>query len=116
MVFTVGPTFCVVTGASKGIGRAIVLSLADRLKVGSHLVLLARNQELLQNVKSEVLEKRSNDLDVSVVISDLSKPIFSVFSDWLKSAGASSVFSSALLVQNAATDCDVSKRAKGKVH
>ena len=45
------PRVAVVTGASRGIGRAIALALADQ---GRHVVLVARNLEKLQSVEGEI--------------------------------------------------------------
>lgn len=47
-----GPTFCVVTGASQGIGKAIAIEVSKLFGPNSVLVLLARNkEELAQTTK-----------------------------------------------------------------
>lgn len=40
-----------VTGASRGIGRSIAISLSEN---GAHVILVARNEELLNGVKAEI--------------------------------------------------------------
>jgi len=40
-----------ITGASRGIGRSISLALAD---AGAHVILVARNKDLLQEVKDDI--------------------------------------------------------------
>jgi short-subunit dehydrogenase len=46
--------YALVTGASKGIGKAIAFELAAR---GYHLLLVARSGDLLQQVKTEIVSK-----------------------------------------------------------
>ena len=46
-------TTAIVTGASRGFGRAISVSLVER---GAHVVGVARNQELLAELKEELGE------------------------------------------------------------
>lgn len=55
-----------VTGASRGIGRSIALALADN---GAHVILVARNAELLESVKSEI---ESQGGTAQVIVADLS--------------------------------------------
>lgn len=61
----------VVTGASKGIGRAIALRLAQE---GCALVLVARSEHLLQAVATEIHEQVANAPPVSLEVADLSDP------------------------------------------
>jgi NAD(P)-dependent dehydrogenase (short-subunit alcohol dehydrogenase family) len=54
-----------VTGASRGIGRSIAMSLSDH---GAHVILVARNEELLNQVKSEI---ESQGGTAQVIVADL---------------------------------------------
>lgn len=58
----------VITGASKGIGRAIALRLA---REGCALVLVARSERLLQAVADEIRERAPNSLPARVEVADL---------------------------------------------
>lgn len=58
-----------VTGASSGIGRAFALLLAER---GAELVLLARSQEKLEQLASEVVAKGA--AGAHVIVADLAEP------------------------------------------
>ena len=51
-----------ITGASKGLGRAMAIALAEN---GAHLVLVARNKEMLESVAKEV-EAAGSTADVFV--------------------------------------------------
>lgn len=62
---------CVVTGASRGIGRAFALEMAKKFGKESRLVLLARNKEDLQGVKRDIQEATQNSVDVIVESMDL---------------------------------------------
>ena len=59
--------YTVITGASSGIGRAVALKFAKRNK---NLILIARRKNLLEDLKSEILEKNP-DLDIIVIDFDL---------------------------------------------
>lgn len=51
---SLGRTVCVLTGASRGFGRALALLLAPLLSPGSVLVLTARNDEALRQLEAEL--------------------------------------------------------------
>ena len=61
-----GRAVCVLTGASRGFGRALALLLAPRLSPGSLLVLNARNDEALQQLEAELDAGRAGLLVVRV--------------------------------------------------
>jgi NAD(P)-dependent dehydrogenase (short-subunit alcohol dehydrogenase family) len=63
-------TSVLITGATGAIGKATALELA---KTGAHLLLLARNGQALQTVKSEI-EKTSGNQNVDLIEADLSEP------------------------------------------
>lgn len=99
-------TFCLITGASKGIGRSIALNFSKKVGLGSAFLLIARSLPGLESTKAEVLKERP-DLTVQVASVDLSQPDFPRFRQLiltaLKEANPSSSFQHALLVQNAAS-------------
>ncbi|XP_035693606.1 sepiapterin reductase-like [Branchiostoma floridae] len=104
------PTFCVITGASRGLGRSLAVELSGRLGEGSRLVLTARSlsgleqtQALVKNKTTAVSVKLvSGDLEDSDRYQDLFQGIFSDIT--------SGAFQHALLIHNASTLGDVSKR------
>jgi len=53
--------FCVVTGGSRGLGPAIVSQLSQKVPKGSHFLLLARQQNLLEKNCAELSEQYSHN-------------------------------------------------------
>ena len=58
-----------ITGATKGIGRSTAITFAN---AGWDLILLSRNMDLMENLKSELLKTKSK---ISLVKCDLSNPL-----------------------------------------
>ncbi len=58
-----------ITGATKGIGRSTAITFAN---AGWDLILLSRNMNLMEKLKSEILPTKSN---ISLVKCDLSNPL-----------------------------------------
>ncbi|XP_043555083.1 sepiapterin reductase-like [Chiloscyllium plagiosum] len=71
-----GRSLCIITGASRGLGWALSMVLAPRLMPGSHLVLVARSGERLQQLEARLLEEspgRGGQVRLSRVEADLSR-------------------------------------------
>ncbi|XP_004527440.1 sepiapterin reductase [Ceratitis capitata] len=106
-------TFLLVTGASRGIGQRMAVELADHLKAGSVVVLLARTEQGLAQTKSSI-EALGKDLKVYIFSIDLSTAKKSQFLEILdKSLQGVNVrsFERAFILHNAGTVGDVSKSA-----
>ena len=58
-----------ITGASKGIGRSTAITFAN---AGWDLILLSRNMDLMEKLKSELLTTKSK---INLVKCDLSNPL-----------------------------------------
>ncbi|XP_032676657.1 sepiapterin reductase [Odontomachus brunneus] len=56
-----GKVFLLVTGASRGIGRQIAITFGSLLQEGSHILLLARNLDALQEVAKNIPSKVTVD-------------------------------------------------------
>uniref|UniRef100_UPI00398F5CB0 sepiapterin reductase-like n=1 Tax=Pristiophorus japonicus TaxID=55135 RepID=UPI00398F5CB0 len=72
-----GRSLCVVTGASRGLGRSLSVVLAPRLGPGSHLVLVARCGERLRETERQVRAEApaaGGELRISRLQADLSRP------------------------------------------
>ncbi|XP_041039774.1 sepiapterin reductase-like [Carcharodon carcharias] len=69
-----GSSLCIITGASRGLGRSLAVVLAPRLPAGSHLVLVARCGQRLREVERRVREAAppAGGLRLSRVEADLS--------------------------------------------
>ncbi|KAM9793648.1 sepiapterin reductase-like isoform X2 [Syngnathus typhle] len=65
-----GRALCIITGASKGFGRALAKEMARVVKPGSVFVLVARSGDELQTLKTELVE---SELEVRCVVLDLSQ-------------------------------------------
>lgn len=99
------PTFCVVTGASRGLGREIAIQLAKKIGPGSSLYLLARNKDKLEETALAIKKDVGDTLQVNCVPSDLSSEegITQLRKDIFENVGDISRFSHAIIVHNAAT-------------
>ncbi|KAF6321776.1 sepiapterin reductase [Rhinolophus ferrumequinum] len=106
---SLGRTVCVLTGASRGFGRALALLLAPLLSPGSVLVLNARNDEALRQLGAELGAERPGLLVVRVP-ADLSaqdglQRLLGALRELPRPEGLQRV----LLINNAGTLGDVSK-------
>ena len=107
-------TFCVITGASKGFGKALALRFSESFPEGSLLLLVARSKEGLETTKQEILVKRPG-CKVCCEAVDLVNQNEKQFSDLLRgvlsrnSIKADS-FQQAFIVHNAGSLGDVSKK------
>lgn len=75
-----GKVFLVITGASRGIGRQIAITFGSLLQKGSHILLLARNLNNLQEIAKNI----SSNVSVHTVSMDLSKATKTDFEGELK--------------------------------
>lgn len=100
-------SFVLISGASKGLGRAIAIEFSKHLGKGSVLLLLARSASGLEDTKAVIL-KESPNVTVVVKSVDLGSPDPEEYLHVIQSAasmddGAATDFEHALLVHNAAT-------------
>jgi hypothetical protein len=86
-------SYALITGASKGIGKAIAFELAAK---GYDLLLVARSQDLLQQTATEINAKHPVQISVMAIDLSLSDAAQKVF-DWTKQSGSSI----SILVNNA---------------
>ncbi|XP_033123833.1 sepiapterin reductase-like [Anneissia japonica] len=104
------PVFCIITGASRGIGRAIAVQLSQKVGEKSQMVITARNTQCLAETK-RLIECVSPAVSVKIVAGDLGNSadlktlIGSIFND-VEPAG----FQHAVLVHNAGTLGDISQK------
>ncbi|EFN60824.1 Sepiapterin reductase [Camponotus floridanus] len=103
-----GKVFLVITGASRGIGRQIAITFGPLLQEGSHILLLARNlnslQEIAKNISSKVtVHTVSMDLG-EVTKTDFEKTILGCLKETTRDA-----FDRVVVVHNVGTIGDVTK-------
>ena len=106
-------TFCLITGASQGLGRTMAIRFAGRFPAGSVLVLMARNAKGLDQTKSAI-EANSPSVRVRTVPVDLGAADEDSLRQYLakvvKELGVVAAdFEQACVVHNAASLGDVSK-------
>uniref|UniRef100_K7EZS7 Sepiapterin reductase n=1 Tax=Pelodiscus sinensis TaxID=13735 RepID=K7EZS7_PELSI len=107
---SLGKAACILTGASRGFGRSLALLLAPRLKAGSVLILVARSQGGLAELKDE-MRCSFPDLKVSSVQADLStedglQPVLRAVQDKLPAAAD---LERLIIINNAGSLGDISK-------
>uniref|UniRef100_A0A1B6LTE4 Sepiapterin reductase n=1 Tax=Graphocephala atropunctata TaxID=36148 RepID=A0A1B6LTE4_9HEMI len=90
-------SFCLVSGASQGIGQSFAVEFAHRFSAGSRLVLVARSVTGLEETKSLILTNNPH-ITVQTHSVDLSQPDPGVFKDILQQAES---YDLAMLVHNA---------------
>lgn len=103
-----GKVFLVITGASRGIGRQIAITFGSLLQEGSHILLLARNlnglQEVAKNISSKVTAHTvSMDLGEGTK-TDFEKAILGCLKGITRDA-----FDRVVVVHNVASMGDISK-------
>lgn len=108
-------SFCVVTGASRGLGKCIAEKLAPKLAPGSLLLLMARTKAALDTLKTEI-QPANNNISIIVKIFDQSNleecANKEIFTDVLKENNNSlKDFEHAMIVHNAGTAGDLTKYA-----
>ncbi len=100
-------TFCLVTGASRGIGRTVSIEFSKKVADGSVFLLMARSVAALEETKSAILEATTGrNISVVTVPVDLEKPNKDTYRNSIESAltqtNTSSVdFQHSILVHNA---------------
>lgn len=95
-------SFVLITGASRGFGRAIAVELGKVVGAGSTLLLLARSKEDLEATKEIVRDVRPG-LAVEVVPVDLSTADKEVFEKAVKANYGSADHEVAIIIHNAGT-------------
>lgn len=108
-------TYFLITGASRGIGKTIAIEVSKKLKAGSVIVLIARNDDGLKKTKASI-ESLRTDLKILTYSVDLAVAKAEQFQKLLTESLITSKekinnFERAFIVHNAGTVGDVSKKA-----
>ncbi|PIK39159.1 putative sepiapterin reductase-like [Apostichopus japonicus] len=108
------PTVCIVTGASKGIGREVAIQLAQKADPKSSFYLIARNKQALEETAQKIRAAVGVDVDIRCISADLStdEGVEKSNRDIFENLGDVSRFSHAILVNNAASVGDMTKYAR----
>jgi len=108
-------TFCLVTGASRGIGKTIAVEFAKKVEEGSIFVLVARTTSALEATKVAVEEASGKKVKVVTATMDLEKPnredyLSLVNSALTQNAVKADDFEHSILVHNAGSLGNTAKR------
>lgn len=95
-------TFLLITGASRGFGRALALELGKVVGAGSTLLLMARSKEELETTKELVREARPG-MAVEIAAVDLSTADKDVMEKAVKAVYAKADHEVAMIIHNAGT-------------
>ncbi|XP_077070027.1 sepiapterin reductase-like [Siphateles boraxobius] len=107
-----GKALVIITGASRGFGRALALSVAPRLAPGSVLVLSARSEDRLLELKRD-LDRGDPGITVRCVAADLGcKAGVETLITETRDSATDPGIQTLLLVNNAASLGDVSRRCR----
>ncbi|XP_035697408.1 sepiapterin reductase-like [Branchiostoma floridae] len=101
-------TFCVVTGASKGLGQALAINLAETVGEGSLIVITARGEGGLNDTKKKI-EATAPHVEVKIVAGDIAGPYSDELHKRICAVPSPQSFKHAIIVHNAASLGDVSK-------
>lgn len=107
-------TFCVITGASRGIGKNFAIEFAQKFAPKSVILLLARSESGLEETKKYIVEK-CPDVFVEYQSVDLANPNPQNYSNILKTSfnkynAEPSLFTLSMIVHNAGSVGDVSQK------
>lgn len=107
-------TFCIVTGASRGIGKETAIQLATKVHPKSSFHLIARNKEALKDTENKIRSAVGQDIEIRCVVADLSteEGVEKSNQDIFENLGDISRFSHAILVHNIASVGDMTKYAR----
>lgn len=104
--------YLLITGASRGIGRAMAIETSRFLKAKSVVVLLARSYEGLEGTRYEIL-RANEDLTVIIKPMDLTRPTIEEINEIITSSFDTTLnFDLALIIHNVGTLGDIGKWAK----
>lgn len=107
-------SFLMISGASKGIGKAMAIQCSKKLGPKSRVTLAARSADKLEETKNEILQLNPT-LEIVPYAIDLESCLLPdlehLVKDSLPAAGVAS-FEQGIIIHNVGTTGDVSKRAK----
>ncbi|XP_066296210.1 sepiapterin reductase-like [Branchiostoma lanceolatum] len=101
-------TFCVVTGASKGLGQAVAINLAETVGDGSLIVITARGEDGLNETKKKI-ESVAPHVTVKIVAGDIAGPYSDELHKRICDVPSPGSFKHAMIIHNAGSLGDVSK-------
>ena len=94
-----GQTFLLITGASRGLGKAFSIAMARQLSGGDVMYLTARSEEALLITKSDVMMK-NDSLRVESFVIDQEKAEKQIYVNMMKNIDPNN-FKSAVIIHNA---------------
>lgn len=105
-------SYILVSGASKGIGKAMAVECAKKLTSGGRVIIAARNSQNLEETKDEINRHNQSVTCVPYTI-DLGSASFQDLQNLVKGSLQPQIkFEQAVVIHNVGTTGDVSKKAK----